>query len=180
MKPDTAMKTTSLLTVLLFLTMAGQAQSIPPRLPSPAMPLGPVPPTVAPAREPVNYLIRVEWKEPKGDQRLLELLTTEGSFDLSTIQKTSVKINNNDVPTTLKLQGSLAALNDKQGRLQMYLGRTVPYVTGTYGSGPNASSSYQQLSVGLESKFIVTFGKKVVIQNDESGQISVLVKRMKD
>jgi hypothetical protein len=62
----------------------------------------------------------------------------------------------------------------------MYLGRTVPYVTGTYGSGPNASSSYQQLSVGLESKFIVTFGKKVVIQNDESGQISVLVKRMKD
>ena len=53
----------------------------------------------APAKEPVNYLIRVvEWKEPKADPKSLEVLTTEGNFELDTIQKNSVKINNNDAP----------------------------------------------------------------------------------
>jgi hypothetical protein len=174
------MKTTSLLTVILFLAMAGRAQSIPPRLPPPAMPPGGPTPATAPAKEPVNYLIRIEWKEPKGDPRFLELLTTDGNFSLDTIQKASVKINSNDIPSTLKFSGSLDAISDEQGRLQLFLGRTVPYITSTYGSGPNAGSSYQQLSVGLSSAFIVTFGKTVIIQNDESGQISVLVKRMKN
>jgi hypothetical protein len=177
------MKTISLLTVILFLASAGQAQPIPPRLPGQpplATPPGAIPPAVAPAREPVNYLIRIEWKEPKGDPRFLEVLTTDGSFGLDTIQKNSVKINNNDIPVTLKLSGSLSTISDNEGRLQLFLGRTVPYVTGTYGSGPSAGSSYQQLSVGLQSTFMVIFGKPVVIQNDENGQITALVKRMKD
>jgi hypothetical protein len=180
MNPNNAMKTTSLLTVILFLAAAGQAQSLPPRLPPPAMPPGAVPPAVAPVKDPVNYLIRVEWKEAKGDPKFLEVLTTEGSFSIDTIQKNPVKISNYEVPVTLKFSGSLNIINDEQGRLQVFLGRTVPYVTSTYGSGSNAGSSYQQMSVGLQSTFVVTFGKTVVIQNDESGQISVLVKRMKN
>jgi hypothetical protein len=59
----------------------------------------------------------------------------------------------------------------------LFLGRTVHYVTGTRGSGPDATSSYSQLSVGLNSNIIVTYGKPVIIQNDENGQISVLVRR---
>jgi hypothetical protein len=39
-------------------------------------------------------------------------------------------------------------------------------------------STYQQMNVGLNSTFLVRFGKMVVIQNDESGQISVLVTRV--
>ena len=179
MKPNAAMKTTLLLTLVLFLAVAGTAQSLPPRLPPPTLPGGAPPPGVAPIKEPVNFLIRIEWKEPKGDLKFLELLTTEGNFELDSIQKSSVKINNNDIPGTLKFSGSLNALSGEQARLQLYLGRTVPYVTGTYGNGALNSSSYSQLSVGLSSAFIVTFGKPVVIQNDESGQISVLVKRMK-
>ena len=135
--------------------------------------------TVA-AKEPVNYLIRVEWKEPKGDPKSLEVLTTEGQFSLDTIQKNSVKINNNDVPVTLKFSGTLNAINDEKGRLQLFLGRTVPYVTSTSGDGPSAHSSYSQLSVGLNSSFIVRFGKPTVIQTDENGEISVLVKRTDD
>ena len=145
-------------------------------MPVPGMP----PRAAAPTQDLANYLIRVEWKEPKGDARFLEVLTTEGHFDLNTIQKNSVKINNNEVPTTLKFEGTLTALNDEKGRLQLYLGRTVPYVTGTYGNGASVSSSYSQMSVGLDSTFIVKFGKPVTIQNDESGQISVLVKRLTD
>ena len=135
-------------------------------------------PALAPAKAPVNYLIRVEWKEPKSDPRFLEVLTTEGHFELDTIQKNSVKINNNDIPVTLKLTGTLSALGDEKGRIQLFLGRTVPYVTSTSGFGSSTSSSYQQMSVGLESTFMVQFGKPAIIQTDENGQISVLVKRI--
>jgi hypothetical protein len=170
------MKTLPLLLAALLTAVACHAQPMPP-LPPPGAP----PSAAPPAKDPVNYLIRVEWKEPQGEPKFLEVLTGEGRFDLNTIQKNSVKINNNDVPVTLKFSGTLKELNnDKQGRLQLFLGRTVPYVTGTMGSGPNASSSYSQLSVGLDSSFIVKFGKPVVIQNDENGQISVLVKRLED
>jgi len=183
------MKTILFLTVFLFLAVAAQAQPAMNGQPQPAfqqrlqaiIAAQGVPPTAAvAAREPVNYLIRVEWKEPKGDPKFLEVLTTDGNFNLDTIQKTSVKINNNDIPITLKFSGTLNALSDEKGRLQLFLGRTVPYVTGSYNGGMGATSSYSQLNVGLQSTFIVTFGKSLVIQNDENGQISILVKCMKD
>ena len=175
------MKTFAMILVTLLISVAGHSQPAP--LPPPAQmmpPPGAPPRAVAPARDPVNYLIRVEWQEPKSDPKFLEVLTTEGNFDLNTIQKNSVKINNNDIPITLKFSGTLKELSDDKGRLQLFLGRTVPYVTGSYGNGPNTSSSYSQLSVGLDSAFIVKFGKPVVIQNDESGKISILVKRLAD
>ena len=36
------------------------------------------------------------------------------------------------------------------------------------------------MNVGLQSTFVVKFGKPVVIQTDENGEISVLVKRIED
>jgi hypothetical protein len=198
-KPIIAMKTYPLILAALLIAFACQSQPTPgmpvprpalqPAMPPPgAPPPGApglntppgMPPAVAPAKEPVNYLIRVEWKEPKSEPKFLEVLTTEGQFNLNTIQKNSVKINNNDVPVTLKFQGTLRELSDEKGRLQLFLGRTVPYVTGTSGSGPDTRSSYQQMNVGLDSAFIVKFGKPVVIQTDENGEISVLVKRIEE
>ena len=172
------MKTIPVITAVLFLAVAGQAQpNIQPRLqplPPPATPGAP-PPDAAAARPHVNYLIRVEWQELKGDPKSLEVLTTDGQFNLDTIQKQSVKINNNEVPTTLRFSGTLIPIDHEKGRLQLFLGRTVPYVTGSLAGG---GSSYQQMNVGLNSTFLVRFGKAVVIQNDESGQISVLVTRV--
>jgi len=169
------MKIFSAILVALSVACACQAQPNPP----PMRPPGVVPvPSVAPAvRDTANYLIHVEWKDAKGASNSLEVLTAEGSVQLDSLQKTSVKINNNDVPTTLKLNASLTVLGDDKGRLQMFLGRTVPYVTG---SGPNGMSSYSQMSVGLQSTFIVKFGKPLVAQNDESGTITVLVNRLTD
>ena len=168
------MKTLPLILVALLVAVASPAQ---PQLPPPQQPPG-APPAIAAARSPVNYLVRVEWKEPKSDPKFLEILTTEGAFELNTIQKNSVKINNNDIPVTLKLSGTLNALNDEKGRLQLFLGRTVPYVTGTAGFGSSTSASYQQMNVGLESTFMVQFGKPIIVQTDENGQISILVKRI--
>ena len=170
------MKTFPLIIVALLVAFASPAQP----LPHPINVLPGSPPAVAPAKDPVNYRIRVEWTQQKGDPQSLEVLTTEGHVELDTLQKNSVKINNNDIPVTLKLDATLTAINDEKGRLQLFLGRTVPYVTSTMGSGPNAPSTYSQMSVGLQSAFIVTYGKPAVIQSDENGEISVLVKRMKD
>ena len=164
------MKTFPLLMVAWLFASVCQAQPAPPLQPPGASP------PAAIAKNPVNYLVRVEWKEPKSDLRFLEVLTTEGRFELDTLQKNSVKINNSDIPVTLKLTGTLTALSDEKGRLQLFLGRTVPYVTGSFANG--ASASYSQLSVGLDSTFVVQFGKPVIIQTDDSGQISVLVKRI--
>jgi hypothetical protein len=172
------MKRFSWITVAVLLTLAAYSQSPNP----PALLPGPGQTGSAPSanieRDTVNYLIRVEWKAPNSDSKYLEVLSTEGQFNLSTVEKNPVKINGNDVPTTLKFTGSIAPLSGDRARVKLFLGRTVPYVTSTANNGtPGGISSYQQMSVGLDSSFIITFGKAVVVQNDENGQISVLVKR---
>jgi hypothetical protein len=171
-KPNTIMRTLPLIAVAVLIAGVCYAQPQ-----SPAAPPSRERVAEMVAKQSVNYLVRVDWLQPKGESKFLEVLTTEGAFNVNTIQKNPVKINNNDIPVTLNLQGTLTAISDEKGKLQLFLGRTVPYVTGTRGSGPDATSSYSQLSVGLNSNIIVTYGKPVIIQNDENGQISVLVRR---
>lgn len=179
------MKTLPLLFAALLATLITHADPLtvgnPPTLPSGNLTIGnpPVAP-VAQAKEPANYLIHVEWKQTSGDTKSLEVLTGEGTFQFDGVQKNSAKINNSEIPSTLKLSGSLTAFTEEKGRLQLFLGRTVPYVTSSYGSGSNTTSSYSQMSVGLSSTFLVRFGKSAVIQTDENGEISVVVKRLKE
>ena len=150
---------------------------------SPVASAGAFPPTAmrtadaASEQPPVNYVVRVQWTDAKGVTNHLQVLTTEGQFSLDSLQK-PVKINDAEVPTTVKLQGTLRALNSEKGRITLFLGRTVPYVTGmNRGPGGTTMSSYQQLQVGLSSTFGVTFGKPQVIQADENGEVSILVNR---
>ena len=165
-----------LVTLLVALSAYSQSPPPPPGLPARTLPGSPSPANIE--QDTVNYLIRVEWKAPNSDSKFLEVLSTEGQFNLSTVEKNPVKINGNDVPTTLKFTGSIAPLSADRARVKLFLGRTVPYVTSTANNGTvGGISSYQQMSVGLDSTFIITFGKAVVVQNDENGQISVLVKR---
>jgi len=131
----------------------------------------------AAAKPPANYRIHVDWHGAQGETNSLEVLTTEGSVELDTLQKNPVKLGNNEVPVTLKLTGTLKVLDDDHGHLQLFLGRTVPYVTSSNSMG---GVSYSQMSVGLQSSFIVTFGKSDVIQSDENGTITVLVTHLDD
>ena len=117
-------------------------------------------------------------KDAKGNNSSIQVTTIDGSFELDTIQKNSVKINNNDIPTTLKLEGTLTILDEQKGVLKFFLGHSVPYVTGSLSNG--APSSYSQMSVGLDSSFVVTYGKPLLVQLDDSGEVSVLVTREKD
>jgi hypothetical protein len=167
------MSSIRLLGVILLLSVVCEAD--PPIAPLPA-PLPPSQPTVA--KESVNYTIRVEWQDSKKGASSLQLVTGEGNFELNTVSG-AVKINDSDIPNTVKLTGSIRELNKEKGRLQLFLGRTFPYVTSTYASGPGGakSSNYSQLSVGLESTFTVTFGKPLTIQTDDNGTVSILVKR---
>jgi len=146
-----------------------------------APPAGPTTASVSAAtntNEPANYIISVQWKDTKMGSSFVQVMTADGPFNLDALEHNTMKINGPDIPTTLKLSGDLTVLNREKGRLKLYIGRTVPYMTGaTKGLGGSTASTYQQLSVGMDSSFIVTFGKPLVIQGDENGQISILVKR---
>lgn len=127
-----------------------------------------------------NYNIHVAWVDDQGQSNSLDVLTAEGQFSLDTVQKHGVKIDDYEVPQTTKFQGSIKVLTPEKGRLKIFLGRTIPYVTSKFSNGGKASSSYSQLSVGLDSEFNVTFGKPLVIQTDADGQITVLVSRVEN
>jgi outer membrane receptor protein involved in Fe transport len=136
-------------------------------------------PAPPPAKDTANYIIRVQWKGDKGVTGQLQVLTSEGNFSLNTLLPEPVKINGMDIPQTVTLKGDLHVLSNDKGRINLFLGRTVPYVTSTYGGSDNknTSSSYQQLQVGLGSTFTVTFGKPLVIQSDGKEEVTILVKR---
>lgn len=128
-------------------------------------------PTIA-KTDAVNYVLRVEWKEQKGPIQSIQILTTEGNFHLNTSQPGPVRINNSEVPISISLEGDLQLIDAQRGRLQLFLGRSVPYQ-----SSSGASSSIQQRQEGLNCAFVVTFGKPLIIQKDANGEVSVLVKR---
>ena len=148
-------------------------------LAQPSVQPAPGSPSPAVTKEAVNYVVKVEWKTADGTASSLQVTTTEGSFELDTFRKSTVKINNSEIPTMLKLSGTLTTINAQKGRLKLFLGHTVPYVTSTFngGSTTGTASSYSQMSGGLDSTFVVTFGKPMVIQVDDNEKVSILVTR---
>lgn len=130
--------------------------------------------------ESVNYQIRIQWKQAGGGSNALQISTAEGSFTVTSAQTSSVKINNAEIPITLNFRGDLELLSADKARLKIFLGRTVPYVTGATG-GPASPMNYQQtqqMQLGLDSTVVVTFGKPLVIQADEREEITLTVKRL--
>lgn len=129
----------------------------------------------------MNYVVTVKWSDTKAGTNFLQVLTTPGTFSLEAIQS-SVRIDKNDVPTTVSFKGTLTEINPDKVNVQVFLGRTVPYVTGTYSGGApgSTSSSYQQMRIGLDSRFAVTLGKPVVIQSDQNGEVTLSVKRQEN
>ena len=176
------MKTTLLtvLAVLCALTTTAFAQPLgqPPPVRRPGSP-PPGPPLDA---ESVNYQIRIQWKQAGGGSNALQISTAEGSFTVTSAQASSVKINNAEIPITLNFRGDLELLSADKARLKIFLGRTVPYVTGGIGGVPSAMpmnyQQTQQMQLGLDSTVVVTFGKPLVIQADEREEITLTVKRL--
>ena len=127
----------------------------------------------------VNYIVRVQWKDAQGITNILQVVTVEGEFKMNTAQRHSVKINNSDVPVIITLSGRLTVLSPEKGQIYLLLGKKEPFVTGAIGAGRTNSpvSSYQYCDLGLNSTVVVTFGKPLVIQTDENGEVSLLVKR---
>jgi hypothetical protein len=183
------MKTLFFLAVAMFSVVVCQAQPaitpptpLTPRNLPPQFGLSPGSPQPMDTNAPVNYVIKVLMKDAKGEVSTMQVTTMAGSFDLDTLQKNTVKINDSEIPTTLKMSGGLTPFNEQKGTLKLFLGRTVPYVTSTSGggSGMRTVSSYSQMSVGLNAAFVVTFGKPLVVQVDDSGEVTVLVTRVEN
>ncbi len=127
-------------------------------------------------RPPVNYVVRVDWISPKSGTNFLQLIATEGTFKLNGSQPSAVRIGDSELPVSVNIDGNLKALNSEQGQLQLFLGRSVPFVT--HSGGPPGSASVQQRQDGLTSTLVVTFGKPLLIQKDGNGEVSISVERV--
>ena len=169
------MKALHFLIVAMLWTVVCQAAPPAPSADSPPVAASP---TAASTNGPSNYIISVQWKDTKLGSSFLQVMTSEGSFNADALEHGAMKTSGLDIPTTIRLSGDLAVLSPEKGRLKLFIGRTLIYATApSKGPAGTASPSYQQLSLGLDSTLIVTFGKPLVIQGDENGQISILVKR---
>jgi hypothetical protein len=169
------MKFLPLLALNLLASLACQGQAIYPPPPSASTPLSP------PAfTNTSNFAIQVQWRTSKTETNTLKLLTTEGQFSLDSVQTNRVKINHNEIPVTLRFSGALMVLSPEKGRLNLFLGRSVPYVTGVNVASGSTSSTYQQMQAGLNATYIVTFGKPLIIQSDDNEEITLVVNRLED
>ena len=175
------MKTTLLIALTALVALSGNALAQAPGQLPPVRRLPGSPPPGPPLdAESVNYQIRVQWKEAGGSSNQLQIVTAEGNFKINTAQVGKVKINNSDLPITLNFSGDLEVLSADTARIRIFLGRTLPYVTGTTTGAPGGMihQQVQQLQLGLDSNVVVTFGKPLVIQADEREEITLTVKRL--
>lgn len=169
------MKFLSLLALAGLTLVAGQAQNIYPPTPAASAPLAP------PAfTNTSNFAIEVHWRTAPAETNSLKVLTADGQFSLDSVQTNRVKINNHEIPITLRFSGTLTVLSPEKGRLNLFLGRTVPYVTSVNVGGGTSTSSYQQMQAGLNATYFVTFGKPMVIQADGNEEITLVVNRLAD
>lgn len=122
---------------------------------------------------PSNYVVRIEWSDKNNPSGAIEVLTGEGTFQLNSSFPAAAKSGEPTLLTSATVNGSLKVLNENQGRLELFLGRSIPYST----TGPGQSSSIQQRQEGLTVTFYVTFGKSVTAQKDAKGEVTVLVKK---
>jgi len=177
------MKATHLLALVMLSSTPTFAQpqpaALPPQPPRALRAVGEAAPAPAPEKDFSNYLVTVNWSDAKAGTNFLQVLTAQGSFTLDAIQ-TSVRIGNNDVPTTVSFNGSLTEINERKVKVTLFLGRTIPYVTSTYGGPAGQNQSYQQLRVGFNSTLSVTLGKPVIVQSDQSGEVTLSVKRQEN
>ena len=144
---------------------------MPPRFAGPGQP--PLSSNPELTNAPSNYLVRVEWKEMNSPSAALEVLTGEGTFQVNTSLSASAKSGEPMPSTPVTLNGMLKVLNEDQGRLELFLGRSIAYST----TGPGQTSSIQQRQDGLTVTFYVTFGKPVMVRRDANGEITVLIKK---
>lgn len=122
---------------------------------------------------PSNYLVRIEWSDKSNPSGAIEVLTGEGTFQLNSAFPGSAKSGEPALLTPVTLNGTLKVLNENQARLELFLGRTIPYSI----TGPGQSSSIQQRQEGITVTFYVTFGKSVMARKDANGEVSVLIKK---
>ena len=178
MQSHAGMKSLPLIALGLLLTLVCQCQNINPLYPSTPSPSTPL---AAPAfTNTANYAIQIQWKTSKSETNFLRMITSDGLFNLDTVQTNRVKVNNNELPVSLRCSGLLLVTSPEKAKLNLALGRTVPYATSVNVGGGATSSTYQQLQAGLNATYVVTFGKAMVIQSDGNEEVTLLVTKLED
>ncbi len=130
-------------------------------------------------RPKANFRIRLEIQEGKEAPMEISVVTADGRVKTQMVSPKKTVIDDREVPSTLDFTGTLTALDSDQCQFNLFLGRTIPYVTGSH-KGPDGRSvsQYQQMQVGLETTVILQVGKALVVQSDPLQQVKVTLERV--
>jgi hypothetical protein len=188
-------KTTCALLAAITTALAPAQQPLTPQFPQPPPPIParPLPARVSqPGLSPealsprailpkTNYRIRVEIKEGKDAPVEISVVTSEGKVRTQMVSPKRTIIDDREVPSTLDLTATLNPLGEDKCQLTLFLGRTLPYVTGKVpGPEGKSMSQYQQMQLGLDTTVILQVGKPLVIQSDPTQQIKVTLEKPVD
>jgi len=136
-------------------------------------------PADAPPKPKVNYRIHLEIKEGKESPMEISVVASEGKVRSQMINPKRVVIDDREIPSTLEFTATLSPLEADRCQLNLFLGRSLPYVTGkSTGPGGQTSSQYQQMHLGLDTTVILQVGKPLVIQSDSTQQVKVTLERV--
>ena len=132
-----------------------------------------------------NYLVTLELKPATGDSRQWKYVTTEGTLDISTVSEEGVAIDQHAVPVSMSFTATIRAITENKCHVKLFLGRSVPYVTGFTNSGSPAGggprvtrSQIQQIQVGLSTAVVLESGKPLVVQDDDGQRVTVTLTRL--
>jgi len=126
-----------------------------------------------------NYRIRLEIKEGKEAPMEISVVTADGRVKADIMNPKRLVIDEREVPSTVKFTGTLSVLSSDKCQFNLFLGRTIPYVTGTHKEPDGKTTSqYQQMQVGLETTVILEVGKPLVVQSDTIQQVKVTLEKM--
>lgn len=118
----------------------------------------------------VNYLLALELDPVKGEPRQWKYVTTEGDLAISSLSKEGVRMDDHEIPVSVSFDATIQALTEEKCRVKLFLGRSVPYVTGR--------STVQQVQVGFSGTVVLESGKPLVVQDDDSQRVTVTLTRL--
>lgn len=125
-----------------------------------------------------NYRIKID-HVIEGEASSFSTVTGKTKFSYQGFSK-GVTIDGNKVPSTTDFEGTLSRVTKNSVFLDYAIGRTIPFVTGTFSGGPNSrvTSQYQQIQTGVQNGASFPLGKPVMVLQSEAEVITITITKM--
>lgn len=124
-----------------------------------------------------NYRIKVDYLI-NGKSSSFSILTGRQKLRYQGMDK-GTEIDGIKLPSSIDFEGQLFNETESTISLDYFLGRTVPYVTGTYTrpDGGKTASQFQQMQVGISNGSTFHFGKPVKVVESDGEMITITIEK---